>query len=160
MLSKKVILLGKYGVGKTSLIRQYVYQKFSEQYLTTIGVKIDKKEVQVQEKSVNLLIWDIAGEDSQTKVPPTYKLGAHAVVYVFDLTRPATYESITKELKQISLELPAIPVWLVGNKSDLLRNNEIDEIIAKVSTKVHFTTSAKTADQVEDLFFKVAKHFV
>lgn len=85
MINKKVILLGKYGVGKTSLIKQYVYQQFSEAYLTTIGVKIDKKIVLVNNNTVNLLIWDIAGESEQVKVPHTYKMGAHAIIYVLTL---------------------------------------------------------------------------
>lgn len=160
MLSKKVILLGKYGVGKSSLIRRYVHQQFSEQYLTTIGVKIDKKEVVINGITIKLLIWDIAGEDSQAKVPPTYKLGAHAILFVFDLTRPSTYENLDLELKQLSLELPGVPIWLIGNKSDLVSEEEITNVIGSLSVKPNFITSAKTADKVLELFFDVAKSFV
>ena len=160
MIQKKVCILGPTGVGKTSLIKQFVEGIFSEKYKTTIGVKIDKKEVQIGDKKVNLLIWDIAGEDTQSKVPPTYKLGAHAIIYVFDLTRPATYEKLPQELKQLSADLPSVPLWLVGNKSDLLTKQEINMVLGKIPEKVNFITSAKTSEQVLEVFFEVAKHFV
>ena len=160
MISKKVILLGKYGVGKTSLIRQYVYSQFSEEYLTTIGVKIDKKILEINGVTINLLIWDIAGESAQVKVPATYKMGAHAIIYVFDVTRPATYEHLKEEVEQLNSDLPRVPMWVVGNKSDLLLENEVEEVKTQVPVKTDFMTSAKMATHVADLFMKVAEHFV
>ncbi|MEL6538670.1 MAG: GTP-binding protein, partial [Bacteroidota bacterium] len=61
MTSKKIILLGFYGVGKTSLVSQFVYKKFSDRYLTTIGVSIDKKVVEIEGRTLNMIIWDVAG---------------------------------------------------------------------------------------------------
>ena len=91
MIKKKVILTGSFGVGKTSLFNRFVYSKFDEKYLTTIGVKVDKKSLTIEGEEVTLLLWDIAGEISQDKVPNSYFLESSAVVYVFDLTRPSTY---------------------------------------------------------------------
>ena len=82
MISKKVILTGSFGVGKTSLFNQFIHQKFSDKYLTTIGVKVNKKTVTVNNEAVSLLIWDIAGEVSPDKVPNTYFLGASGILYV------------------------------------------------------------------------------
>ena len=63
MFQKKVCVLGAFGVGKTSLVRRYVQSIFSDAYLTTVGVKIDKKNLNVGETPVTLILWDIAGED-------------------------------------------------------------------------------------------------
>ncbi|UZR95424.1 Rab family GTPase [Chondrinema litorale] len=160
MASKKIILLGKYGVGKTSLIRQFVYNKFSDQYLTTIGVKIDKKVVSLDNKEVNLLIWDIAGESDQKKVPASYKLGSHAAIYVFDLTRPATYENLNMEIAMLKQQVPNIPIILVGNKKDLIPASQLESICEQIDIKVDLLTSAKTSENVETLFFKVAEFLI
>ena len=81
-ISRKVAILGQYGVGKSSLIRQFVHRKFSEKYLTTIGVKIDKKVMDLDGVELTMIIWDIAGETNQSKIPKSYQLGAHGVLYV------------------------------------------------------------------------------
>jgi len=85
MISKKVIITGSFGVGKTSLFNRFLYSKFDEKYLTTIGVKVDKKVINIDGQDLNLLIWDIAGEISQNKVPHSYFLGTSGVIYVFEL---------------------------------------------------------------------------
>lgn len=98
MISKKIVLTGCFGVGKTSLFNKFLYEKFSEKYLTTIGVKVDKKVVEIDGRKISLLIWDIAGEVSQDKVPQSYYLGSSAIVYVFDLTRPSTWLNIKSDI--------------------------------------------------------------
>ena len=90
MTSKKIILAGSFGVGKTSLFNQFIFNKFDDKYLTTIGVKVNKKIVDIEGRQLSILLWDIAGEVAQDKVPVTYFLGASGVIYVFDLSRPST----------------------------------------------------------------------
>jgi len=68
MIKKKIVMLGSFAVGKTSLVQRFVNSIFSEKYLTTIGVKIDQKIVNVNDKEVNLLLWDIHGEDDYQKM--------------------------------------------------------------------------------------------
>ena len=75
-VSKKIILIGNIGVGKTSLIQRFVHQKFSEEYLSTIGVKVDKKMVQINNRLLSMLIWDVAGDASQKNLNPNYLLGS------------------------------------------------------------------------------------
>mgnify|MGYP000232890210 CR=1 FL=1 len=106
MISRKVILTGSFGVGKTSLFRRFISGTFSEKYITTIGVKVDKKVVEVNGEEVSILLWDIAGEVSQDKVPKSFFLGASAIIYVFDLTRPSTYANIEKDLNILDKILP------------------------------------------------------
>ena len=152
MITKKVILLGRYGVGKTSLIRQFVHQQFSEQYLTTIGVKIDKKVIEVNGATMTMIIWDIAGEDKMQKVPASYKLGSHGVLYVVDLTRPATYQDLEQELLTIQTLVKNAPILLLGNKSDLLDAQEVQRVTKEIGRDDLILTSAKTGFQVEMAF--------
>ncbi|MCS6821857.1 MAG: GTP-binding protein [Microscillaceae bacterium] len=161
-VSKKVILIGNFGVGKTSLVRRFVYQKFSEEYLTTLGVKIDKKSVEIKEKNTiaNLIIWDIAGEVSQTQVPQSYYLGSHGVIYVLDITRPSTYTRIQEDLDYVKRLLPKAPICIVGNKVDLVSAQDIEKFKSSVMIPVHFLTSAKDGSNVESMFLWIASQMI
>ena len=153
MIVKKVILTGSFGVGKTSLFNQFVFNKFDEKYLTTIGVKVNKKAIMVDDDEVSLLIWDIAGEVSQDKIPTSYFLGASAVIYVFDLTRPSTFKNLTKDLEYLR-------TLMVGNKKDLLSDEAIRAIANEIPQKWDIITSAKTGENVNELFQLVGKELV
>lgn len=157
MINKKVILVGNFGVGKTSLTRRFVHQKFSDEYLTTLGVKIDKKQLDVEGQAMTLLIWDIAGEVMQTKVPKTYFLGAHGVIYVFDVTRPSTFEHISQDRAFIREMLPKAPQVIVGNKVDLISEAEVEEVKTTLPEPPDYFSSAKTGIHVEDMFLKISK---
>ncbi len=159
-LSKKIILLGHFGVGKTSLIQRFVHQKFSEKYLTTIGVKVDKKVVVIDGRELSMIIWDIAGENTQQKVPESYKLGAHGAIYVFDLTRPSSYDLIEQEVSHLQNILPPIPFVLVGNKLDLLTEEEFNSLRKKLPAYDYIFSSAKTGEGVEEMFFYLAKQML
>lgn len=152
MISKKVILTGNFGVGKTSLFNRFVYNRFSDKYLTTIGVNVMKKVLNIDGGELSILLWDIAGEVSQDKVPISYFLGASGIIYVFDLSRPLTFQHIEKDLDYLRGLLPDSIVKIVGNKSDLVTQEEITKILAELSAKCNITTSAKTGDSVEELF--------
>ena len=157
LISKKVILLGKFGVGKTSLIKRFVFQKFSEEYQTTIGVKVDKKILNIHGVELNMLSWDIAGETSSMRVPQSYKLGAHGVLYVFDVTRPSSYDNIQKELQEIGKLLPGVPVQVVGNKIDLLGDVRLQKFRASFFLEGVIYASAKEDVQVEEAFERLGK---
>lgn len=150
--SKKVILLGHFGVGKTSLVKRFVYSKFSEEYLTTIGVKIDKKEIEYDEKLLTMIIWDIEGGAAQSKLPKSYFLGANGIIYVFDLSRPSTYENIEEELSHFKELLPKARIQIIGNKSDLLDDLELKEIRTELEGRFDQLSSAKTGENVEIMF--------
>ncbi|WP_299457280.1 Rab family GTPase [uncultured Microscilla sp.] len=156
-ISKKVILVGNFGVGKTSLVRRFVHQTFSDEYLTTLGVRIDKKVVNLANITVNMILWDVAGEVSQTKVPASYYLGSHGVIYVFDLQRPSSFENITSDIDFIRSKLPNAPICVIGNKKDLLSDAELNSIQQNLSVKASYFTSAKTGENVEAMFEMIAK---
>ncbi len=159
-VSKKVILIGHFGVGKSSLVKRFVHQKFSEDYVTTIGVKIDKKVVSIDGFEVNMIIWDIAGEDNQKKVPASYRLGAHGILYVFDIGRPSTYENLDNELSYLNEILPNIPFQILANKTDLLSIEERTNVLEKLKDYEIFQTSAKTGEHVDEAFELLAKSMI
>jgi small GTP-binding protein len=158
MIQKKICLLGATGVGKTSLVKQYVEGIFSERYLTSIGVKIDKKEVVLETETLQLMLWDIEGIDRYCGFQAKYLRGASAYILVVDQTRS---QSLTEgeEIQALIKQVVNIPGVLAINKSDLPETwhwseNEIDHI--KTNFALSFYTSAKTGEGVEQMFSALA----
>ncbi len=116
MLKAKIILTGNFGVGKTSLFQRFLFSRFDEKYLTTIGVKVDKRVVKLETDDVELFLWDVAGEISQNKVPLSYFLGAHGIIYVFDVTRPLTYKNLDTDISYLKSKAKKSIIKVVGNK--------------------------------------------
>lgn len=154
-VTKKIILAGPMSVGKTSLVNKYVYHKFSEQYISTIGVRIDKKSLVLGDTQLNLIIWDLAGEMNQINTPQSYFLGAGGVFYIVDINNPSTYISVADELDFIKKKLPGIPVILIANKKDLLTEKELDKALDLIPITPDYLTSAKEGDNVELIFEKL-----
>ncbi len=163
MLQKKICLLGSFAVGKTSLTRRFVHSIFSEQYHTTIGVKIDRKEVTVDDVSAKLLIWDIHGDDEFQKVRASYLRGMSGYFLVADGTRPETIETVSM-LNQLACDtVGEIPFILLVNKSDLasdwrVSDKTLDGLIQKGWT-VH-RTSAKSGEFVEQSFLELTSRIL
>jgi len=157
MISKKIVLTGCFGVGKTSLFNQFLYQKFSENYLTTVGVKVDKKVIDIEGRQLSLLIWDIAGEVAQERVPQSYYLGSSAIIYVFDLSRPSTWLNMDSDITYLKKLLHGVIIKIIGNKVDLLLPDQIDYVQKELSHPYDILTSAKTGENVEELFHSIGK---
>ena len=160
MISKKVILTGSFGVGKTSLFNRFIYNQFNDRYMTTIGVKVSKKNVNIDEEEVSMLLWDIAGEVSQDKVPASYFAGASGIVYVVDLSRPSTFVNMKFDLQFLNNLLPNCSLVVVANKYDLLTEEQLSEIDKNTTQKWDFLTSAKTGINVESMFTELAKKLI
>ncbi len=156
-ISKKVVILGQYGVGKSSLIRQFVHQKFSDQYLTTIGVHVQKKVLEINESQLSMILWDLEGDTSVTKIRPSYLVGSSGLIYVFDLTRAQTYLEISSEIAILRKQFPEEPIMIVGNKMDLVSPEEVEEILNGLPLKCDYTTSAKTGESVDDMFYSLGE---
>jgi len=157
MTSKKVILVGSFGVGKTSLFNQFIYSKFDDKYLTTIGVKVNKKVIQIGDRELSILLWDIAGEVSQNKVPVTYFLGVSGVIYVFDLSRPTTFKNIEDDMNYLKEIIDGGVIRMVGNKKDLLTDEQLEEVKEQLAIPFDIATSAKTGENVEQLFLDLGQ---
>ncbi|SNT34319.1 small GTP-binding protein domain-containing protein [Ekhidna lutea] len=156
---KKVVIAGHFGVGKTSLVSRFVHQKFSDQYLTTIGVKIDKKVIELEGATVKMMLWDIAGESSAMKIPKKYLAGAHGLFYVFDLSREETYRNLDTDLFELNKSLNGNPAIVLGNKSDLVEETFIEKLHSSIATDFKIT-SAKSGENVEEAFLQLAKEML
>ncbi|MDM8551136.1 Rab family GTPase [Desulfobacterales bacterium HSG2] len=160
MIKKKICMLGAFSVGKTSLVQQFVKSMFSDKYLTTVGVKIDKKSVAVNGKDVDLLLWDIYGEDEFQKVKTSYLRGASGYFLVIDGTRKKTLDTAFDLQKRAEAAVGSIPFILLFNKSDLTDEWEIEDEALEDLTRDGFTvmkTSAKTGEMVEEAFLSLAE---
>jgi small GTP-binding protein len=127
VIQRKVCMLGATAVGKTSLVRRFVESMFSERYQATIGVKIDRKLVELDGMSVSLLLWDLQGEDDLQRVRLSYLRGAAGLIFVADGTRPETLttaRSIQESSRDVVGDVPAI---LVVNKADLESEWRVDD---------------------------------
>lgn len=163
MIKKKVCMLGSFAVGKTSLVQQFVKSIFSEKYQTTIGVKIDQKELSLEDQAVKLLLWDIHGEDDFQKVRASYLTGAAGFMLVADGTRSGTLD-VAKDLKQLADNtLGNKPFLLLVNKSDLTEDWELSgaevESLKEKGWDVYYT-SAKTGENVETAFRQLTQQML
>lgn len=158
-LQKKICMLGGFSVGKTSLVRRFVESVFSETYLTTVGVKIDKKTVALPDRTVTLILWDLAGEDDIGSLRMSYLRGAAGYVLVADGTRPATLEVAVSLRRRVEADFGPLPFVLLVNKSDLedqwaVRDAEIADL--RHSGWWVDSSSARTGEGVEDAFSAIA----
>jgi small GTP-binding protein len=155
MLQKKICLLGAFAVGKTSLVQRFVKSIYSDEYHTTVGVKVDKKTVRIAEEDMNLIIWDLAGEDELQKVEMTYLRGASGYLLIADGTRRDTLETARMLQRRVNETSGPLPFIFLINKSDLLNEWEIEEgAIAEfegLGVEI-IKTSAKTGEGVEAAF--------
>jgi small GTP-binding protein len=151
---RKVCLLGDFGVGKTSLVARFVSDTFSDKYLTTVGVKTETRRVVGRERTVKLVLWDIAGRDSLDLLRLNYLRGSSGLVLVADGTRAGTLDSARQLYRQACAEIGEVPAVLMVNKFDLLADWEISpDQLARVRGELPlFETSALNGEGVEAAF--------
>jgi small GTP-binding protein len=157
-------MLGSFSVGKTALVRQYVNSIFSDTYLSTVGVKISKKTITVKDQDLNLLLWDMEGQDNYSLVNMSYLRGAHGLLFVVDGTRGETL-TVALKLRVESMKIlgSGIPSIFIINKVDLEPEWEITEkVLSSLEAKgvTIFKTSAKTGLNVEKIFTVLAEDMV
>jgi small GTP-binding protein len=160
MIQKKICLLGAFAVGKTSLIKRFVKGIFDDKYLSTVGVKIDKKLVTINDERMMLIVWDMEGTDVYNNVRESYLRGASGYLLVVDGTRRDTFEHAMKYAKRVEGVLGRIPNLVLLNKSDLIDSWELDDEDVQrleASGAVVRKTSAKTGDGVERAFLTLGR---
>jgi small GTP-binding protein len=159
MIQKKICMLGSFAVGKTSLVRRFVENMFSDKYLTTIGVKIEKKIIRFEKEEVTLIVWDIAGENGYHHINSTYMRGMGGYLLVADKTRMSTLNTALEIQAKVQQVYPDIPYILLINKMDLTGQWDIeDSAIEKLKSEGRdiIMTSAKTGQNVEEAFQHLA----
>ena len=158
----RITMLGDSAVGKTSLISQFLTQKFDENYLTTIGKdKLEKKVVMEDGNEIKLIIWDTAGQERFHSIATSTIKGSQGIILTFDLTKKSTFNSLEAWLNDIQENSNEVPVVIFGNKCDLFEKYEIENEDAKKFAKDHnlqyFETSAKQNINVQEGFNAIAK---
>lgn len=163
IMRKKICMLGTFAVGKTSLVARYVHGIFSEKYLTTIGVKIDKKSIEHEGQPMELILWDLNGEDRFQKIATSYLRGSDGYLLVADGTRRASLETALALHERAQESLGAVPFVLLLNKADLVDEWELeDEDWAPLEARgwTILQTSAKTGTRVDEAFDILARQLV
>jgi small GTP-binding protein len=163
MIQKKVLMLGMYGVGKTSLVKRFITSIFDEKYHSTVGVKIDKKVVKVKDQEVMLMLWDVAGAEENFTVPDSFMRGSSGYLLVIDGTRVQTLDRGFDLIAQIEKSVGKIPFVAILNKTDLadrwqLQSEHIHSLTALGCPLIR--TSALTGEGVEEAFLTVAQKMV
>lgn len=169
-ITKKICLLGDFSVGKTSLIRRFVEGKFSDEYLSTIGVKISRKSLEITKESelyqLNLLLWDLEGNTKFKSITPSYLKGAVGAIIVADLSRPNTLSSLSEHINLFYQVNNQGVIIIALNKADLISPEKLSKLTQSYTLKNDrqvvgtYLTSAKSGDMVEEMFFQLAHEII
>ncbi|CAL6050273.1 Rab1a [Hexamita inflata] len=159
----KLVIVGDSAVGKTSLLEYFVNEKFSALYKPTIGTDFLSKEIKINDQTIKLQIWDTAGQETwSSQMGSAYYRGSDCCIFVYDLTNPATLQSINKWCDNfIACCGQNVPLVLVGNKADKTQTQVSDSLILSMQQtlkmKASFKCSAKSGDNVLKIFSNVAE---
>lgn len=175
MNARKIVVIGDFAVGKTSLIKEFLDRQFSDEYLVTIGVKISRKLIKLaasdspnnQEQEIELIIWDIEGKSQFSSISSSYLQGARGAIIVADLTRQETITNVLDHIERVSsLNPKGIGIIVAFNKADLLDEKQSEKLL-KINRVLNYPqilathiTSAKTGQNVEKIFKELAEYLV
>ena len=165
---RKVVMIGAGGSGKTALVNRFLTQKFSEEYIVTIGSQFAVKTVALHGNNgrnvvVKLLVWDLAGQQRFDFIRGSYYRGSKGALLVFDTTRKSTWVELPKWIKETEDALgERIPIILLANKVDLAEERVIttemaEEFVQEHNLNGYLETSALTGQNVEEAFYLLAK---
>ena len=164
---KKILVLGDYGVGKTSLIRQCVNEEFDDRHLTTVGANVALKDITMRfggEKAdiaIELELWDIAGNKGIADVKREFYNDGDGAIIITDLTKEDSIENSENWIKAAYQIIGEIPFIFVANKYDLISEDELDvekmqELASRYQTPF-VVTSAKFGDNANEAFHEIAQ---
>ncbi|KAJ3442856.1 ras and ef-hand domain-containing protein [Anaeramoeba flamelloides] len=162
----KIVFLGQSGVGKTSIILQFLEQEFNEQIKSTIGASFVIHKHTVDEKTISIRIWDTSGQERFRSLCPLYYRNSHACVLVFDVTDKLTFKEINYWVEQIQKEMVTMPLMvLVGNKDDLPNKQEKEYLskgneLAEELDAQFFLCSAKTGKGIIEIFDYISREIL
>ena len=158
----KILTIGDGGVGKTSILRRYVENKFLKHHLSTIGIDFLSKTLKIKDKEIKLKIWDTAGQERYRQITSHIYKDADGIILVFDVTSEESFNQITDWMDQIknNVSKEEINLILIGNKCDLadrmVEKERGEEMAEKLKIK-YFETSALTGQGINEAFEELAK---
>ena len=158
----KILTIGDGGVGKTSILRRYVENKFLKHHLSTIGIDFLSKTLKIKDKEIKLKIWDTAGQERYRQITSHIYKDADGIILVFDVTSEESFNQITDWMEQIknNVSKEEVNLILIGNKCDLadrMVEKERGEEMAKNLKIKYFETSALTGQGINEAFEELAK---
>jgi len=166
----KILLLGEFRVGKSSMVLRYVEDRFPGDYMATIGANFLVKTVTLKTSSgqtvkIGLQIWDIGGHARSSQVGRVFFQGVSGALLVYDLTRKDTLDKLPLWIDQLKKYSPEARMYLVGNKNDLVEERQITfedgkEASLKLKMENFFETSAKTGNHIQETFEHMASYLV
>ncbi|XP_031846724.1 RAS oncogene family member Rab21 [Nomia melanderi] len=161
----KVVLLGEGCVGKTSVALRYVEDKFNDRHISTLQASFLNKKLTVNGKKVNLAIWDTAGQEKFHALGPIYYRMSNGAILVYDITDEDTFQKVKNWVKELKKMLGSeISLAIAGNKMDLEKDRSIAveeaEEYAKQVGAMHFHTSAKLNQNIEEMFLDLTKRMI
>ncbi len=162
----KICLIGDPEVGKTSLVKRFVLDQFDGDYILTLGAKVMKKVVQInsdgQDYTATLLLWDIMGQKHFKIIESVALENVVGGLVVCDMTRKETFDNLKYWIESVWKISHGIPIIILGNKSDLQEEVQVTDKqmkeFSKKFTSTWYLTSAKTGDNVDDAFTKLAEY--
>ena len=160
-VAKKICLIGRFAVGKTSLVKQFIDKQFGEKYKTTVGVSISTKELVINDIELSMIIWDIAGFEQDGHYTH-YLRGVHGIIWVMDGTEPESFDILDLISKSIP-EITQIPSICFINKHDLSEDWHVGDRHLEQLKELNYAvlnSSAKTGENVEKGFTKLAELLV
>ena len=160
----KLILLGDISVGKSSILGRYIDNSFTEDYQCTLQVETKSKIIDIDlNTSVKMNIWDTVGQEKFRHLTKQYFRNCHGAIIVFDLTRKDSFDGVQKWIDELNDFNSNIPILIVGNKSDLIKEREVNEDAIEnfVRNKyLYYDVSAKNGSNVSLAFDKIRSEII
>jgi small GTP-binding protein len=161
----KLLLIGNAYVGKTLIVQKFIDNSFSKSTVSTIGVDLQSKIIDINGKKVKYLIWDTAGEDRMKTMTYSYYRGCHVILVVFDVTERKSFQNVTTWVECIDKFAKAnVLKFLVGNKTDLedkrIVTYDEGKKLAEDNGLKYYEISALTIKGLHEMFEDIAKEYV
>lgn len=151
-ISKKIIIAGRKGSGKSALLHRLIFDEFQEEAPSPKGMQIERTVAEHSGKRVNLVLWDLDGDTSKNDTPDTYFLGANAILYVINLNDPESFDKLSDDLERLNIITGDSAIMVVANHSDRLDKKELKEVLMGLDQQPDIICSARTGEGIDELF--------